>query len=325
MRGVQFILKTPEGVSWFMFVSEPIDLVFDKLSMTTVSAATPFTGVIRLAYIPHDNDGSSKSLESSTGLKRLVYHSDVYPVGGDLSYEFRRTGSSSSSLNKNPFHGAKDHAIVTFTFATRSMLSNSAATKSSKTSNLLMLALPHHASVISKSNLLDSVNFDVKYKCIKGDMIPVIGSVWSLDEPLYDISIDGPIRVVDDDIRKHILQQVEDDLEQVLPSPADNIYGYGKAIARLAQLAHIADQFERKGTTNGNNTTEAMQKSILSKASDQLLKYLEMYLSSEVNDNLLFDKNLGGLCSRNGMQNIRDDFGNGRYNGKHCSRNTTME
>mmetsp|Transcript_12592 Transcript_12592/g.29800 ORF Transcript_12592/g.29800 Transcript_12592/m.29800 type:complete len:1023 (-) Transcript_12592:20-3088(-) len=320
MRGVQFILKTPEGVNWFMFASEPIDLLFDKLSMTTISATTPFTGVIRLAYIPQSSDGSSKSLESSTGLKRLIYHSDVYPVGANLSYQFHRSGSSSSSsssLENNPINGAKDNAIVTFTFVTRSMLGNSAATKASKTRNLLMLALPHHAGVISKSNLLDSVSFDVKYMCMKGQMIPVIGSTWTLDEPLYDISIDGPTQGVEDDIREYILQQVDDDLEQILPSPTDNIYGYGKAVARLAQLAHIADKFQRKGTKDGKNTSGVMQNDILSKASKLLLKYLEMYLSSEVSDDLLFDKNLGGLCSRNGMINIRDDFGNGRYNDHH--------
>jgi len=320
MRGVQFILKTPEGISWFMFASEPINLVFDKHSMTTISAAAPFTGVIRLAYIPHDDDNSVKTLESSTGLKRLIYHSDIYPVGGDLSYEFHRSGSSSSSLtslSKDTVNGASSYATLTFTFATRSMLSNSAATKTAKTRNLLMLALPHHAEVISKSAILDTANFDVNYECIKGNMTPVIGSTWSFDEPLYDIDFDGPMQVVDENIKDLILRQVEDDMNQVLPSHTENVYGYGKQVARLAQLAHIADRLEVKNTKDRNITNVVQGSSVLGKVSSQLSKYLEAYLSSEVSDNLLFDKNMGGICSKNGLLDKGEDFGNGRYNDHH--------
>jgi endoglucanase Acf2 len=319
MRGVQFILKTPEGVSWFMFASEPINLVFDQISRTTITAAAPFTGVIRLAYIPQDGEGDEKNLDSSTGLKRLVYHSDVYPVGGDIDYEFHRSGlasSSSTSLSKSPVNGARSHATLTFKFATRSMLSNSATAKPAKPSNLLMLALPHHAEVIPKSNILDSAAFDLNYDCIKGKMIPVIGSTWNLNEPLYDINFDGPLQLVDDNIKDVILQQVEDDMNQVLPSPAENVYGYGKQVARLAQLAHIADRFEGKSKKDGNTTDAVNGSSVLDKVSMQLSKYLEAYLSSEVSDNLLFDKNIGGICSKNGLLNKNEDFGNGRYNGK---------
>lgn len=318
MAGVQFVLKTPEGVSWFMFASEPIKLIFDKQSRT-ISAAAPFTGVIRLAYIPHDDDSSGRTSESSTGLKRLIYHSDVYPIGGDLSYEFHRSGSSSftsTSLSKNSANGAGSHATLTFKFATRSMFSNSAATKSANPKKLLMLALPHHAEVIPKSDTLDSVHFDVNYECIKGNMTPVIGSTWSLDEPLSDIDFDGPMQDVDDNIKDFILQQVEDDMNQVLPSSTENVYGYGKQVARLAQLAHIADQFEGKIEKDGNITSTVQGSSVLSKVSLQLSKYLEAYLSSEVSDELLFDKNLGGICSKNGLLNKEEDFGNGRYNGK---------
>jgi len=313
IRGVQFILKTPEGASWFMFASEPINLIFDKASMATISATAPFTGVIRLAYIPRDNDNSEKTLESSTGLKRLIYHSDIYPVGGDLSYEFHRSGSSSSSLTSL----SKNSATVTLTFATRSMLSNSAATKSAKTKNLLMLALPHHAEVISKTDTLDDVNFDVKYECIKGNMTPVIGSTWNLDEPLYNINFDGPMKVVDNNIKDLILQQVEDDMNQVLPSSTENVYGYGKQVARLAQLAHIADRLEGENKEDGNITNATEGSSVLSKVSVQLSKYLEAYLSSEVSDKLLFDKNMGGICSKNGLLDKGEDFGNGRYNDHH--------
>ncbi len=327
MRGVQFILKTPEGANWFMFASEPIDLVLDNVSKTTISAAAPFTGVIRLAYIPPEDESTDRTLDSSTGLKRLVYHSDVYPVGGAVSYDVRRAGMSSmgsASLSKSYANTASNRASVTFHFETRSMLSNSGATKSAKNGKLLMLALPHHAKVIPKSDVLDNTRFDVNYKCIKGNMTAVVGSTWSLDEPLYDIDFDGPKREVDEKIKGLILQQIEEDMHQVLPSPAENVYGYGKQVARLAQLAHIADQFERK-VVEGKNTTENSQHSgVVDRVTSQLSIYLEAYLSSEVSDELLFDKNLGGICSKNGLLDKGEDFGNGRYNGKSISRCTNI-
>ena len=321
MRGVQFILKTPEGTNWFMFTSEPINLVLDTRTMTTISAAAPFTGVIRLAYIPPDDDSDGKTLESSTGLKRLVYHSDVYPVGGDISYDVHRSGSSSSSsssasVSQNSANRSSSRATLTFEFVTRSMLSNSGATKSATKGKLLMLALPHHAEVIPKPNVLDSVKFDVNYECIKGNMTPVIGSTWSLDEPLYDIDFDGPIQAVDDNIKDLILKQVEDDMNQVLPNFAENVYGYGKQVARLAQLAHIADRFEEKSAKTKNMADAKQGSSILGKVTTQLSNYLEAYLSSEVSDELLFDQNIGGICSKNGLLDKGEDFGNGRYNGK---------
>jgi endoglucanase Acf2 len=160
------------------------------------------------------------------------------------------------------------------------------------------------------------VHFDLNYECIKGNMTPVIGSTWNLDEPLSNIDFDEPMQDVDDNIKDFILQQVEDDMNQVLPSPTENVYGYAKQVARLAQLAHIADQFEGKSENDGNITNTMQGSSVLSKVSLQLSKYLEAYLSSEVSDKLLFDKNLGGICSKNGLLNKEEDFGNGRYNGK---------
>eukprot|EP00536_Pseudo-nitzschia_multiseries_P006066 jgi/Psemu1/65414/estExt_Genemark1.C_1250008 len=313
---MDFVFKTPEGVSWFMFASEPMNIVFDTITMTTISTTAPITGVIRLAYIPET--GGGKSVSTSTGVKRLIYHSDVYPVGGDVSYELHRSGSSSSSASsraENPVDAAKSNAAVTFRFETRSMLTNTVTPQTSK--NLLMLALPHHVEVISESDILDGVKFDVNYECIKGPMTPVVGSSWTFDEPLYDMEFDAPIQTVDENIKEFILQQVEDDLNKVLPNAEENIYGYGKQVARLAQLAHIADELETKNEKDGDSTAGDEETTVLSKATMQLSKYLEKFLSSDVSDSLVFDANIGGLCSKQGLLDTGEDFGNGRYNDHH--------
>jgi endoglucanase Acf2 len=176
-----------------------------------------------------------------------------------------------------------------------------------------MLALPHHAELLSKTVKLSQMKFDLEYKCIKGKMTPVIGSTWSYDEPLFDLAFDSGFNPVDNATQQLILQQVNDDLDRVLPTFAENVYGYGKQVARLAQLAHIADRLEPKSLAN-ENTTES--NSVLGKATKVLSYYLESYLSSKVSDGLLFDSKMGGLVSNNGLHDKGEDFGNGRYNGE---------
>jgi endoglucanase Acf2 len=310
MRGVQFIFRTAEGASWIMFASEPMNLLFDKVRKTTIKSTAPYTGVIRVAYIPNDTN-DKKTFDSSTGLRRLIYHSAIYPVGGQISTIFHGTSSSSQSQSSS-IEDSSRHATVTFSFATRSMMASSL--QSTSAHNLLMLALPHHAEVLSDSVKLNVKKFDLMYKCIKGKMTPIIGSAWSYEEALPDLEFDSPIQKVDDDTKKTILQQVDDDLTPVLPTFAENVYGYGKQVARLAQLAHIADQLETKSNPKDNSTGSD---SLLEKATKQLSLYLEAFLSSEASDSLLFDSKMGGLVSTNGLRDKGEDFGNGRYNGKN--------
>lgn len=313
MRGVQFIFRTPEGANWIMFASEPINLIFDKIRKTTITSSAAYTGVIRLAYIPSDHNEDEKTFDSSTGLRRLIYHSATYPIGGQISYEFHSATTQSSTTTTD---GVGRYATVTFSFATQSMVAP--ALKSSSTQGLLMLALPHHAELISDSVKLSKKKFDLSYRCIKGDMTPIIGPSWSYEEPLYNLEFDGRFQPVEDSDRMMILDQVKDDLNRILPTFAENVYGYGKQVARLAQLAHIAEQLEPQANSTSSD-------SVLGQATKQLSKYLEAYLSSDVSDKLLFDSKLGGLVSNNGLHDKGEDFGNGRYNGKKCCIHGRMQ
>lgn len=289
-----------------MFASEPMNLVFDKIRKTTISSAAPYTGIIRLAHVP-DGKKDGKTFDSSTGLRRLIYHSAIYPVGGKVSYT---ASTSSSAVSNESSDDASRHATVTFGFATRSMVTSSV--KASSNQNLLMLALPHHAELLSKTVTLSDTKFDLNYECIKGKMTAVIGSTWSYDEPLYDFAFDKDFQEVDRATQELILEQVSDDLDRVLPTSSENVYGYGKQVARIAQLTHIADRLETKSNANENATENA---TVLGKATRVLSKYLETYLSSNVTDALLFDSKMGGLVSTNGLHDTGEDFGNGRYNG----------
>jgi endoglucanase Acf2 len=311
IRGVQFMFKTAEGLSWIMFSSEPMNLEFDAAKKTTIKSSALFTGIIRLAHIPEMNsnektaDPYEKTADSSTGLRRLIYHAGVYPTGGQVSWEFHAplspaTGATSSD-KKSESSGR--HATVTFNYVTQTMLDASHIP-------LLMLALPHHADLLSASIMLKSKMFDLVFQSIKGPLTPVVGSTWSYTEPLLDIGIDGPFQEIDPRIRRQLLEQIDDDLGQLLPTSADNIFGFGKQIARLAQLTHIAKKVHKDGDQNNGFET-----GIAEKGTALLSNYLEMFLSSQVTDKLVFDSNLGGLVSTNGLLDPGEDFGNGRYNG----------
>ena len=315
LRGVQFIFKTPEGVSWIMFASEPIILVYDAQSRLKIAATSQFTGVIRLACIPA-KDAADTSVDSSTGLKRLIYHAGVYPVGGQVSWEFTNSkpSASSSSGGENKVTSTGKYATVHLSYATQSMTDNNLR-PNSPANTLLMLSLPHHATMLPKTSRLNYKHFDLSYRCIKGPLTPVLGSTWSFDEPLPTLDFDGPRSDIDQSVAQTILEQVEEDFEIVLPSVNGDIYGFGKQIARLAQLVHISSRLQRP--TNSNVTTPDKASELLAKSSELLKGYLERLFSDQVVDGLVFDSNLGGLVSKNGLMDNRADFGNGRYNGEH--------
>ena len=306
MRGVQFMFNSEEGAYWILFASEPIILAYDKIRKTTITAASSFTGILRIAYIPVEI-ASDTSTFSSTGLRRLIYHAGVYPTGGDVSWEFHSQTSGSTKGKSTNATTSSRHAIVHFSFGTRSMTDDSLRPKNQET-GLLMLALPHHIQNLPKSMQLSQKRFDLTYSCIKGPLTPTVGSVWSLDEPLLDLAFDTPAPELDPGVRQTILDQVKQDISRVLPTNDENVYGYGKQVARLAQLVHIANEL---GTIQSQEAEYAGDR-LVEKGKDLLFSYLENFLTSRVADFLLFDTNLGGLVSKNGIVDKSADFGNGR-------------
>merc|ERR1712127_305740 len=108
-----------------------------------------------------------------------------------------------------------------------------------------MMSLPHHTQVITTegATMLNSTTFDISYRTIKGYMTPVVGGCWIMEEPLTDTVIDSQttldkVSKLNNDLRKGIFQQIKADSTISLPNKKEGVYGYGKEIARLAQLAH---------------------------------------------------------------------------------------
>lgn len=306
------MVSSQEGAYWILFSSEPINLEFDNSRRTTITSTSRFTGILRIAYIPAQ-DASDTSTYISTGLRRLIYHAGVYPTGAQVSWDFHSQTPAASKMKKTNTTSSSRKATVHFTFATLSMTDDSSLRASNNApSELLMLALPHHVQILPKSMQLSDKRFDLEYSCIKGPLKPVVGSDWAMEESLLDLDFDTPRHALDPGVRQTILQQVEDDITRVLPTNSENVYGYGKQVARLAQLAHIASEIEKdeQSQTDGNGAPSTSQR-----GRDLLLFYLENFLTSQVSDYLLFDSNMGGLVSKDGLSDKTADFGNGRYDG----------
>ena len=311
MRGVQFMISSQEGAYWILFASEPITLVLDNSKRTTITSTTPFTGILRIAYIPAE-EASDTSTFISTGLRRLIYHAGVYPTGAQISWDFH-SQPTAPSKNKiaNTTTSSSRKAAVHFSFATRSMTDDSSYRTNNAATGLLMLALPHHVQILPKSVQLNGKRFDLTYSCIKGPLTPIVGSDWAMEEPLPTLDFDdSPYHDLDPGVRQTILDQVADDMNRVLPTNDENVYGYGKQVARLAQLAHIANILENEKESQSNDDDKG---SIASKVKELLMSYLENFLTSQVSDYLLYDGNIGGLVSKNGLSDKSADFGNGRY------------
>ena len=306
LKGTHFEIRTNENLRWIAIASQSITLNYDNIRKTTISSDGDFSGVLRLALLPPPFEtkleytsqfpSTFPDVESTTAVKRLVCHANTYPIGGKIGWE---------SSNKK-----KNSALIEFKYDTRTMTKNynNGGRRCSNENEMLMLALPHHLQVLSSRILLSTKKeFDLTYRTIKGAMTPVIGNEWSYEEPLTTISFDADetlqnAKFLDSTTKRRILEQVHTDMSRVLPTLNENVYGFGKQIARLAQLAHIAHVLETNNTGDDSMTVSITK---------TLHKFLTSFVSGNNVDKLLYDVNFGGIVSKNGLLDSMDDFGNG--------------
>ncbi|CAJ1937948.1 unnamed protein product [Cylindrotheca closterium] len=314
LNGTQFALETNENLTWLVFSSEPITLVFDNIRKTTVKTENSFTGILRLALVPPHLEETieytsqmpqsyeSVDLDGSTGVSQLIEHANSYPTGVALSWSFP----------------SKDMGALAFDFKVKEMTS-----RDSSTSTLLMLALPHHVDILSqqsskKYTLLSNKNqFDLIYETIKGPMKAVVGNSWILPEELTTVGFDHDYTLkkaygLNNATKSIIMDQVVLDVKRVLPTMDENVYGYGKQVARLAQLINIAKTLTADQSGFGNKYTSAIHDAQL-----VLHHFLSAFLSGETDDSLVFDSDFGGLVTKDGLDDYMNDFGNGWYNDHH--------
>lgn len=325
-------------------VADPAPLDFEQIASSSgvkrliYHAGTfPIGGTVNWSF----HSGSRAPLVSSLASSRRRALKIIDSGGKQLNDSERQL---SSSLSKGNNIGS-----ISFTFDTMHM-SSLESVPINPEMELLMLSLPHHAASLSSAGkiLFNPQEFDLFFHCIKGRMVPVVGNSWTYEEELTSVGFDEKISndtktdvdpvlslsTLDQSIRDLLLQTVESDLIINLPVLESGAYGFGKGIARLAQLAMIADAIEGANaygkhiplmnvTTAKNESQVSHSTSLSPKATSQrayglLEKHLTMWLIGDrSNPHLLYDVDLGGIISKDGSKDVFSDFGNVRYNGKN--------
>ena len=163
---------------------------------------------------------------------------------------------------------------ITFAFKTSHMTSSSPGTS---VPLLMLALPHHAASIsFAEELLLHKDSFDLTYQSIKGDMTPVTGNIWTCEEELTFLGFGDEtlsaktniaqqaqesstsshsaaktsatsqrpiihestaISTLDQSIRDLIISNVESDLNINLPVISNGAYGFGKQIARIAQVS----------------------------------------------------------------------------------------
>lgn len=160
--------------------------------------------------------------------------------------------------------------------------------KTSGSGELLMMALPHHQALLSPETLRQQVQLD----CMKGVMVGVVGSSWTMVEPLTTITWGAP-RSIDSDKIEAVREALKNDIGKGVE--ADDTYFGGKQMAAIGRLALIADEL---GETDLANTYRT-----------NLKRYLEPWLKS--GGKLVYDQTWGGVIDLDG------GFGMNYYNDHH--------
>ncbi len=257
----------------------------------------------------------------------------------------RQNSTKSNIMNSNANGDDKKQRTIgtlSFKYSVRSMYDSSIIMNVTNVAsqdsafvqdNLLMLALPHHAQVLPSKMIVN--DFDTTYHCIKGAMTPIVGTLWSYDELLTNIEFDDvnnteKLSLMDESVMNVIIDQVGKDLNRVLPTLTENVYGFGKQVARLANLAKIVDDLyhvlneknvnaiqNQQNETNTSDGQLEVLRSLYTQSTTMLHHFLAAFFTNRNSDNLVYDANFGGVITRNGLINMQEDFGNGWYNDHH--------
>lgn len=166
---------------------------------------------------------------------------------------------------------------------------------------LITLALPLHEQHMTSGHKLGAA---LRFDCMKGPMVPLLGESWSLAVPLARAGLRARRGVPKDKV-----QAIQDALAEDLGAPgvtqplARDPYFFGKEAARLARLVLVAEELgadEEAGS-----------------AAEALAEALGPWLSR--GGPLVYDRTYGGIVSAASLDSERclGEFGNAGYNDHH--------
>ncbi|KAF5749948.1 Endo-1 3(4)-beta-glucanase 1 [Tripterygium wilfordii] len=171
--------------------------------------------------------------------------------------------------------------------------------------DLLLLAHPLHLKLLSNDDCDVTVLKDFKYKSIDGDLVGVVGDCWLLKPDPISVTWHS-IRGVKELSFAEIIPALSKDVDDLKTTPitTTSSYFYGKAIARAARLALIAE--------------EVGYVEVIPKIKDFLKVSIEPWLDGTFSSNgFLYDGHWGGIVTKQGSLDSGADFGFGVYNDHH--------
>ncbi|XP_077222725.1 glycosyl hydrolase family 81 protein [Tasmannia lanceolata] len=170
--------------------------------------------------------------------------------------------------------------------------------------DLLLLAHPLHVRLLSDEGDV-AVLEEFKYNSIDGELVGVIGDSWVLKTDPISVTWHS-VKGIKEESYMEIVSALTKDVEGLKSSPitTSSSYFYGKAIARAARLALIAE--------------EVCYPDVIPVVRQFLNDSITPWLDGSFNGNgFLYDPKWGGIVTKQGSLDSGADFGFGIYNDHH--------
>jgi len=182
VTGTRFTIKmTYDEIrkqTWALYSEKPITVLWKNTNEGwRLITQTPYSGWLRLALI----EDTKQNVNNDVAL--LDQYASAIPTGGEVTYEY-------------------ENQVATITYHWK--------TENNKTP--LMMALPHHQEILQTPT-----TDKIKMRGSKGELLGVIGSTWTMKEPLpkTDFLEITDVTVLSDKQRKAILSALERDAAEV--------------------------------------------------------------------------------------------------------------
>ncbi|KAI7832138.1 endo-1,3(4)-beta-glucanase [Kickxella alabastrina] len=275
------IIRLNSGATWLVCCEGGVEL--KQSAVSELVSCAPVQGAVRLAMVSNGNSNvnlSGNAVDKQAAVKALLSARNAVPVGGNVSI-----GSDTDG-----------EATFTIDWATRG-----------NSGHPLMCALPHHQMVLNaaEGTELTWVDSVAAHWTSRGRVRAVLGSRWQWAETLEPLGFSGQSPLNDADTA-HLCTLVAADAQSLTDSPATlppDPYFFGKAVARAARIALIADEIGDAASCD--------------LAASRAMQWLDPWLNGTNPNYLLFDTEWCGLVSQAGLSDPGADFGQGRYNDHH--------
>ncbi|GLJ15536.1 hypothetical protein SUGI_0255170 [Cryptomeria japonica] len=273
-----------------------------------------FSTIHAVLNVSSSNDSTKHKIQFNNGQTWLVYSSALLKLNSDLSVSGSFQGVLRLALLSDKFDQVTDEKEqILDRFSTCYPISaqvDLAAPfricykwEKKGWGDLLMLSHSVHRHIMTVP-ADDSVIPEFIYRSMDGDLVGIVGDSWVLEEthiPINWHSIEG---FESRKGKKAVVSALEHDVADLNPIGTTSTYFYGKAIARAARLALIAE--------------EANCHSLIPRIREFLEQSITPWLDGTfVGNGFVYDKKWGGLISKNGAQDSGADFGLGVYNDHH--------